>query len=55
MLGVWRVGVTKAARTLQQNKLISHSRGNIRILDRKGLEAACCSCYEIVKDMHDAA
>jgi CRP-like cAMP-binding protein len=55
MLGVRRVGVTKAARTLQQNKLISYSRGNITILDRKGLEGACCSCYEIVKDMHDAA
>jgi CRP-like cAMP-binding protein len=55
MLGVRRVGVTKAARTLQQNKLISYSRGNIRILDRMGLEAACCSCYEIVKDMHEAA
>ena len=55
MLGVRRVGVTKAARALQQNKLISYSRGNITILDRKGLEAASCSCYEIVKDMHDGA
>ena len=55
MLGVRRVGVTKAARTLQLNKLISYSRGNITILDRKGLEAACCSCYEIVKDTHAAA
>ncbi len=55
MLGVRRVGVTKAARTLQQNKLISYSRGNITILDRKGLETACCSCYEIVKGMHGGA
>ena len=55
MLGVRRVGVTKAARTLQQNKLIGYSRGNIRILDRKGLEAAACSCYAVVKDMHNAA
>jgi CRP-like cAMP-binding protein len=53
MLGVRRVGVTKAARTLQQRKLISYSRGNIRILDRKGLEAASCSCYAIIKDMHE--
>ncbi len=55
MLGVRRVGVTKAACALQQDKLIGYSRGNIRILDRKGLEAAACSCYEIVKDMRDAA
>lgn len=53
MLGVRRVGVTKAAGTLQQQKLISYSRGRIRILDRKNLEAACCPCYEIVKDMHE--
>lgn len=53
MLGVRRVGVTKAASALQRQKMISYSRGNIRILDRKKLEAACCPCYEIVKDMHD--
>jgi len=55
MLGVRRVGVTKAARTLLQQKLIRYSRGNITILDRKGVEAASCSCYEIIKDMHDYA
>lgn len=53
MLGVRRVGVTKAARTLQQAKLISYSRGNIKIIERKGLEAASCSCYAMVKDMHE--
>ena len=53
MLGVRRVGVTKAAQALQKRKLISYSRGNITILDRIGLEAAACQCYEVVKDMHD--
>ncbi len=55
MLGVRRVGVTKAARALQSRKLIAYSRGNITILDRKGLEGASCSCYAIVKGLHRAA
>jgi CRP-like cAMP-binding protein len=53
MLGVRRVGVTRAARALLKRKLISYNRGTITVLDRKGLEAAACRCYEVVKDMHE--
>jgi CRP-like cAMP-binding protein len=55
MLGVRRVGVTKAAGALQQRKLINYSRGNISILNRKGLEAAACRCYQIVKSLPGSA
>lgn len=46
MLGVRRVGITKAANSLLKKKLISYQRGAVTILDPTGLEAAACSCYK---------
>jgi Mn-dependent DtxR family transcriptional regulator len=53
MLGVRREGVTEAAGKLQRAGLIRYSRGKITVIDRPGLEARVCECYQVVKREFD--
>ena len=48
MLGVCRPTVTAVAGTLQKAGLINYHRGRITVINRKGLEAASCECYEVI-------
>ena len=52
-LGVRRAGVTEAAGDLKDSGLIDYRRGHIHILDRQGLKALTCECYEVIKDEYD--
>jgi CRP-like cAMP-binding protein len=53
MLGVRREGVTEAAGKLQDDGLIHYRRGTITVVDRAGLEAKACECYQVVKTEFD--
>lgn len=52
MLGVRRVGITTAASRLQRDGLIKYRRGEIEVLDRRGLKAAACSCYSADREAY---
>ena len=53
MLGVRRQSVTVVAGSLQTAGLISYKHGRVQILDRKGLEAASCECYQVIRRYFD--
>jgi CRP-like cAMP-binding protein len=49
MLGTRRASVTVAAGILQKAGLITYTRGQVRIQNRKKLEEASCECYQVMK------
>jgi CRP-like cAMP-binding protein len=49
MLGVQRPTVSMVAGTLQQAGFIRYAHGHVSVTDRKGLEAASCECYAIIR------
>jgi CRP-like cAMP-binding protein len=49
MLGVQRPTITNAARELELAGLIERGRRQVTILDRKGLTAAFCECYQLLR------
>lgn len=53
MLGVRRVGITNAAAALQHQGLVKYHRGDVRILNRRGLEIVACSCYASNRKIYD--
>lgn len=49
MLGVRREAVTRVATQLKSRKLIDYTTRRIEIVDRDGLKAAACECYESLR------
>ena len=54
MLGVRRATVSEVASKLQGQNLIRYVRGVITVVDRAGLEAVSCCCYEVIRKEYDA-
>jgi CRP-like cAMP-binding protein len=51
LLGATRQTVTGVASTLHRNQVIDYTRGQLEILNRGGLEAVSCECYQVSKQL----
>lgn len=51
-LGVRRESISVAAQGLRDQGLIEYARGEVKLLDRAGLTAVTCECYEAVHDQY---
>jgi CRP-like cAMP-binding protein len=52
-LGMRRAGISESANDFRSLGLIDYHRGRIKILDRRGLEARACECYQVIKNEYD--
>jgi len=53
MLGVRRSGVSVTAGVLKRAELMRYKRGQVTIIDRRGLEDRSCECYGVSKQEFD--
>ena len=51
MLGIGRPTLNIVARSFEKTGLVGHRRGSIQILDRTGLRAMACICYESTRQV----
>jgi len=54
MLGTDRPSVSLAAAGLQRKGIIDYVRGAVKILNRKGLEASACECFNAIQEFNGA-
>jgi CRP-like cAMP-binding protein len=52
-LGVRRAGVSVAMNSFRSGRLIEYRRSDIGVIDRQGLEAVACECYQLIKEEYD--
>ncbi len=53
LLGTRRAGVSVVMEAFRRNGLVASQRGNVRILDPRGLRAAACECYDALSREFD--
>ena len=53
ILGETHESVALAAQSMQTDGLVICQRGNLRMVDRAGIEQASCECYALVKKRCD--
>jgi CRP-like cAMP-binding protein len=51
MLGIGRPTLNIVARSFEKSGLVGHRRGSIQSLDRTGLRAMACICYETTREV----